>query len=144
MRPRPNDRGNCAPLMRNSRGRFASMRPRPNDRGNPKSRQRRGWQADASMRPRPNDRGNGQNAIAPCASMPGFNEAAAERPRKSQRGALGRGKDDGFNEAAAERPRKSEPAGRLRGRLPASMRPRPNDRGNWAVAGGTNDEQRLQ
>jgi len=58
------------------------------------------------MRPRPNDRGNDHGAYAPVLGPDGFNEAAAERPRKSWREF---GRNPGrtrFNEAAAERPRK--------------------------------------
>jgi len=62
MRPRPNDRGNCAADAGADRIRLASMRPRPNDRGNAGVARILDGNGQASMRPRPNDRGNRQRS----------------------------------------------------------------------------------
>jgi len=154
MRPRPNDRGNPAGRNQRDRRRQASMRPRPNDRGNGGLPDCGRTGCGASMRPRPNDRGNRAGGDVRPRRRAGFNEAAAERPRKYRPRWMDGCRGNGFNEAAAERPRKSllphpphpgprrfnEAAAerpRKFGHLAqavnqriASMRPRPNDRGN--------------
>src|SRR6185437_3037250 len=106
------------------------MRPRPNDRGNGRCPLRGIADFPASMRPRPNDRGNYARESNPCYQSVwlqwGGGRTTAEVPA-----AMGwSGQPPRFNEAAAARPRKflGNPQDRLGSA--ASMRPRPNDRGN--------------
>jgi len=58
------------------------------------------------MRPRPNDRGNPGGIREALGRGRGFNEAAAERPRKCEMIERPIPFSGRFNEAAAERPRK--------------------------------------
>ena len=64
-----------------------------------------GWQP-ASMRPRPNGRGKHGVLLDVVASGPGFNEAAANWPRKAITTSPTAAAVRSFNEAAAKWPRK--------------------------------------
>ena len=83
----------------------ASMGPRPCGRGNVVSIAMTRVERLASMGPRPCGRGN-LGRRWQRSGQPGFNGAAALRPRKSEFPALLRATFPGFNGAAALRPRK--------------------------------------
>ena len=145
MRPRPCDRGSFPESFDLADTWPASMRPRPCDRGSSEFLRQIGFRnLCASMRPRPCDRGSLIKRRFRVGILPSFNEAAALRPRKSGAGSRGGPTRPCFNEAAALRPRKSVRlvSGALK--HPASMRPRPCDRGSGQVAGGQGGEPMLQ
>ena len=84
----------------------------------------------ASMRPRRIRRGNARRWSASRTSTAGFNEAAANSPRKHRREVRARVDHCGFNEAAANSPRKHADEQQSDFLDLASMRPRRIRRGN--------------
>ncbi len=138
------------------RERGASMRPRPEDRGEPSPKRAQppgpiGLQCGhgpktvenacaearlekpmrASMRPRPEDRGEREMRRVRLSPRQGFNAATARRPWRTEDG---RGPKSArkhcFNAATARRPWRTRRSSlREVERQGASMRPRPEDRG---------------
>src|SRR6185437_11008122 len=122
------------------------MRPRPNGRGNwsasrPIGSSRSSFNEAAAEWPRESFIG-----VADGSSSPGFNEAAAEWPREWRGVTNGRDRHASFNEAAAEWPRECLLFAMRdqRGKEIASMRPRPNGRGNSGTTTVANGDYLLQ
>ncbi len=163
MRPRPEGRGERGRAARRPPGLLASMRPRPEGRG---ERHGDGGQChpeQASMRPRPEGRGElrrhiSQSGIAArlqCGHGPkavenslttlevdcdgrSFNAATARRPWRTSEGRSKGGSGCSFNAATARRPWRTRLGiGAVICVPPASMRPRPEGRGERAAAGPT-------
>ncbi len=133
---------------------YASMRPRPEDRGEPRKNGVRLSGSNASMRPRPEDRGepwkrgrtaNGsgrfnaatarrpwrtiEGVLATLASQVGFNAATARRPWRTGSHQCLIATVRCFNAATARRPWRTCDTATLYCPRNASMRPRPEDRG---------------
>jgi len=132
MGPRPFDRGNLVQAAEDLGAGPASMGPRPFDRGNRRSTSTRcrpsGFNGAATFRSR--KRGGGRRWRP---GRPGFNGAATFRSRKLPAGVRWPARSRCFNGAATFRSRKRFNClvtNRLR---PASMGPRPFDRGNPRV-----------
>ena len=157
MGPQPEGRGELVAVEVRPLGVLASMGPRPEGRGEPFAGRLFAVERIASMRPQPEGRGERrqaskgrraswqrfnaatarrpwrtplQLAAAPAASS-GFNAATARRPwRTPARHASRRPDEACFNAATARRPWRTPASLRRRLRFaPASMRPRPEGRG---------------
>ena len=151
------------------RARRASMRPRPEGRGERDADERPDKCAGASMRPRPE--GRGERPVCRSArrcNVQGFNAATARRPWRTRVAARRRRLETSFNAATARRPWRTRTPARRRdarsfnaatarrpwrtavrsgdgGCRTASMRPRPEGRGERAaLTCGRHGRRRLQ
>ncbi len=107
------------------------MRPQPEGRGEPARKVHVGLQAHASMRPRPEGRGERRDRSEVPLERLCFNAATTRRPwRTPSPSTVLASFKVRFNAATARRPwRTMEARGRGRLRATASMRPRPEGRG---------------
>src|SRR6185437_12231452 len=146
MRPRPNGRGNWSasrPIgsSRSSFNEAAAEWPRESFIGVADGSSSPGFNEAAAEWPR--ESGNLPFITRPPAC---FNEAAAEWPREWRGVTNGRDRHASFNEAAAEWPRECLLFAMRdqRGKEIASMRPRPNGRGNSGTTTVANGDYLLQ